>query len=162
MTDSIVTLQEVVHTVMVDGAATVAVVNEEHVTVVTVGTQGPAGPSGVQESYITAETLSGHVAITLDVDGLAIAADCRIAGHASSVLGVTLGASTLGDSVNVRAKGLIESSGWGLTPGLPVYLGESGALAQVVPVSALFIKPIGSALTSSSVLVDLQPAIFIT
>lgn len=125
--------------------------------------RGPKGDAGSSlESYVAAAAMSGHKAVTLDGTGQAIVADCRMAVHAAAVLGVSIGAAAAGSPVTVRGIGLIELSGWGLIPGLPVYLGESGALVQAVPSSALFIKPVGYALTSSAVLVDLQPAIFLT
>lgn len=125
--------------------------------------RGPKGDAGsALSSYPAAVALSGHVAVTLDAAGQAVAADCRTGAHAAAVLGVTTGAAAPGADATVMAEGLLTSPGWGLTPGLPVYLGEAGALVQVVPPSALFIKPIGLALSSTAVLVDLQPAIFLT
>ena len=125
--------------------------------------RGPKGDAGSSlESYIAEIALSGHVALTLNGAGQAIAADCRSAAHAATVLGVSTGAASAGSAITVRAIGKLESPGWGLTPGLPVYLGESGALGQAVPSSALFIKQIGHAISSAAVLIDLQPAIFLT
>lgn len=125
--------------------------------------RGPKGDAGSSlQSYTAAVALSGHVAVTLDATGQAIPADCRTAAHAQAVLGVTTGAASIGADATVMSDGYLTSPGWGLAPGLPVYLGESGALVQAVPVSALFIKPIGRALSSAAVLVELQPAIFVT
>jgi hypothetical protein len=124
--------------------------------------RGEPGPAGSPlESYTAATALSGHLAVTLDALGRATAADCRTAGHAASVLGVTVGAVTAGNAATVRASGLLESPGWGLAPDQPVYLGESGALVQSIPVSALFTKPIGRAVSATAVLIDIQPAIFL-
>lgn len=124
------------------------------------GEPGPAGSA--LESYSAGTALSGHIAVTLNAAGQAVAADCRTAAHAGAVLGVTVGAASLGSPATVRASGLLESPGWGLTPDQPVYLGEAGALVQSVPPSALFTKPIGRAVSASAVLIELQPAIFIT
>lgn len=124
------------------------------------GTKGDAGSA--LSSYPAAVALSGHVAVTLDAAGQAIPADCRTAAHAATVLGATTGAAAAGADSTVVNEGFLTSPGWGLTPGLPVYLGEAGALVQVVPPSALFIKPLGYALSSSAMLIDLQPAIFLT
>lgn len=125
--------------------------------------RGPKGDAGSSlESYVATVSLSGHVALTLDGAGHTIAADCRTSTHAATVLGVSIGAASAGSQITVRCIGLLESPGWGFTPGLPIYLGESGALVQAVPSSALFIKQIGYALSASAVLIDLQPAIFLT
>lgn len=125
--------------------------------------RGPKGDAGsALSSYPAAAALSGHVAVTLDALGQAVAADCRTAAHAATVLGATTGAAAAGADATVMSEGFLTSPGWGLTPGLPVYLGEAGALVQVVPPSALFIKPLGYAVSSTAVLIDLQPAIFLT
>lgn len=132
-----------------------------------VAEQGPSGPPGRDgvnsplQYYTAAVALSGHIAVTLNTSGLATPADCRTESHAAALAGATIGAAEAGASAIVRQTGLLESPGWGLTPDLPVYLGESGALVQTVPSSALFVKQIGRALSSTSVLIDIQPAIFL-
>lgn len=119
-------------------------------------------PGSALETYTAASALSGHVAVTLDASGYATPADCRSAAHAAALCGVTTGAALAGAPATVRRSGLLTSPGWGLTPGLPVVLGEDGALVQAAPPSAAYLKQIGVALSASSVLIDLQPAIFLT
>lgn len=123
---------------------------------------GPQGlPGSSLQAAVAANSISGHVATTLNSEGLAIPADCRIAAHAAGVLGVTTGAVVQGAYAQISNGGFLESSGWGLTPDLPIYLGESGAVVQVLPPSAIFVKVLGRALSPSAVLIEIQPAIFI-
>lgn len=58
MSDTVVTVQKVVHTVQVAGAAAVAVVKQQTVQVVTVGTQGPAGGGGGGGNFTHTQTLA--------------------------------------------------------------------------------------------------------
>lgn len=123
---------------------------------------GPQGlPGSSLQAAIAASAISGHVATTLNAAGLVIPADCRVAAHAASVLGVTSGAAVQGAYAQISNGGFLESAGWGLTPDLPIYLGEAGALVQAIPTSAIFVKVLGRALSSSAVLIEIQPAIFI-
>lgn len=124
--------------------------------------RGPKGDTGSSlAAYPAAVALSGHVAVTLDAAGQAILADCRTPVHAATVLGVTTGAAESGAPATVQRTGTLVSPGWGLTPDAPVYLGEAGALVQTVPPSSAFVKPLGRALSATTVLIELQPAIFL-
>lgn len=142
----------------------IVTVIEDDIELVEVSGQGPQGPTGPPGSagavsYRAATALSGHVAIALDSNGDAIAADPTNALHAN-VVGLTSNAAVLGDNVQVVSRGFVEHLGWTLTPGQPVFLGPSGSIVQTVPGGAAFTKVLGFALAPTRMNIDLQPAIF--
>lgn len=110
--------------------------------------------------YTAAEIISGHQAITLDANGQAIVASADNAAH-QFVEALTSSAANIGDNVQVVTTGLFEHLGWTFTTGMPVYLGLAGALTQVLPGTAVFMKVLGIAVSPTRIKVDFQPAIFL-
>ena len=116
--------------------------------------------SGAAEEYEAAENIGGHQAVALNALGQLIRASADNPLH-RHVEGLTLNAVTSGDNTPLVRNGSLEHLGWTFTPGLPVFLGLSGALTQTVPGTAVFCKVLGLAVTSTRMTVDIQPAIFI-
>lgn len=127
------------------------------------GPPGPAGPPGGSgTSFVTAEAVGGHLVLALNAAGLAFRASADVSSHALRVAGLSLSAAAAGDAVTVQSAGYVEHSGWTFTADAPVYLGLNGALVQAVPAGAAFVQVIGKALSSTRLLVALQPPIVLT
>jgi hypothetical protein len=122
--------------------------------------KGDKGDSGGELSAIAVTTLSGHIAVTLDGAGQAVAADNSIATHGGSVVGITTGAAALGASVSIADKGTLEHLGWAFTPNQAVYLGAAGQITQTPP-TGQFIKVLGMAKTATRITISIQPAIYV-
>lgn len=122
--------------------------------------RGDAGSGGSSLSYLSASSLSGHIAITLDAQGRATPADCTLASHAHALMGITLGASGAGASAPVTLSGQLEHLGWTFTPGAPVFLGLAGAITQSLPPQAVFSKVLGVAVTPTRISISFQPSLF--
>lgn len=118
----------------------------------------PAGTGS--GGYTAAQVISGHQAITLDANGQAIVASADNPTH-QFVEALTSSAANIGDNVQVVKTGLFEHLGWTFTTGLPVYLGLAGAITQTVPITAVFTKVLGIAVSPTRIKVDFQPAIFL-
>jgi hypothetical protein len=126
--------------------------------------QGPAGPPGDGTDiavYTATGAISGHLAVAETVPGFAVVASADNAAHVLRVAGVSIGAAADGTPLEVRKQRTLTHGGWTFTAGQPVYLGLAGALVQTVPVGALFIQVVGVALTSTSLLVAIQPPVLI-
>lgn len=127
--------------------------------------QGPAGapgaPGGAGEEHPAAVAVSGHAVVALDAAGALRYASADVAADALLVAGVSVNAAAPGGTVSVRSAGLVTHAGWAWTPGAPVYLGLNGALTQSIPVTAVFARVIGNAVSSDSLLIDLQPPVFL-
>ena len=123
--------------------------------------RGPQGlPGATVSTYTAAVALSGHIAVVLNELGEAMPADAASATH-YAVAGLTTGAAMQDATVEAITKGMLDHSGWTFTAGLPVFLGLDGAITQALPVSALFSKVLGIALTPTRISDDFQPAIFV-
>lgn len=126
------------------------------------GGPGPAGaPGGALLTATAGAALSGHMAVAYADDGELVYASADNAEHAFTLAGITTGAAALGATATVQRNDVIEHSGWAWTPGAPVFLGLAGALVQTPAVGALFLKPIGLALTAQRLMLSIQPAMFL-
>ena len=135
------------------------------VNVVLGAEQGPAGPPGAAggetSTYVANGAVSGHVVVAETAAGTVVPASADNAAHALRVAGVSTNAAADGGDVTVRRQRALTHGGWAFTPGQPVYLGLAGALVQAVPGTAVFIQVVGVALTSTSLLVAIQPPVLI-
>lgn len=129
-------------------------------TILTAGAQGPAGPAGptgpsggMVASYTAGAILGGHRGVKLDAAGNAQYASNDDAASLAGFVGVTLGAATMGDTVQVALIGLVEEPSWSWTAGLPVFLGVNGLLTQTAPVFPALQVVVGVAPTTTSLFI---------
>lgn len=126
-----------------------------------VGRPGPPGPDGGETLVTVGPTaLSGHSIVAVSAAGLLIPADCTVAGMGGTVLGMLDSAYLPGASARVQTGYVLEHGGWNWAPGFLV-VGVGGQPAQTLPIGALFSQSIGKVLSPTSILVDLQPPIFL-
>lgn len=133
--------------------------------VVTRGIPGPRGlrgvpgpPGGATTVKVGPVPISGHSVVACDSAGELVAADATNPAHRGAVLGVVADAYSPGDDAVVQTGYVLEHAGWAWAPG-PVLVGLSGQLAQAPPAGALFAQVIGQALSSTRVLIDINPPI---
>lgn len=123
------------------------------------GRQGPPGPAGGATTVrVGPLPISGHSVVACDSAGELVAADATDPAHRGAVLGVVADAYSPGDDAVVQTGYVLEHSGWAWAPG-PVLVGLAGQLAQAPPAGALFAQVIGQALSSTRVLIDINPPI---
>jgi hypothetical protein len=123
------------------------------------GRQGPPGPAGGATTVkVGPLPISGHSVVACDSIGELVAADATNPAHRGAVLGVVADAYSPGDDAVVQTGYVLEHAGWTWAPG-PVLVGLSGQLAQAPPAGALFAQVIGQALSSTRVLIDINPPI---
>lgn len=126
------------------------------------GTQGIPGPAGgATVVTVGATPLSGHTAVAMDADGLLIYADCTNPAHIGAVQGVVANAYGAGDPAVVQTDFDLTHAGWAFATG-PVFVGAAGALAQTLPVGAVFAQVVGYALAPTRIRIDVQPPIVLT
>lgn len=123
------------------------------------GKQGPPGPAGGATTVkVGPSPISGHSVVACNAQGELIAADATNPAHRGAVLGVVAGAYSPGDDAVVQTGYVLEHAGWTWAPG-PVLVGLAGQLAQALPPGALFSQVIGEALSTTHVLIDINPPI---
>lgn len=133
---------------------------------VAVPVPGPAGPpgGGSGSSVIVTGTagvdLSGHQAVVRQADGTFVYADNTTPAHLALPVGITSGAATSGDQVQVVMFGELTEPSWTWAPG-PIFLGAGGALTQTVPDSG-FLAQLAAATGATTVFVDRSPSVALT
>ncbi|ABX36071.1 conserved hypothetical protein [Delftia acidovorans SPH-1] len=115
-------------------------------------------PIGVTTVKVGPLPISGHSVVACDSAGELVAADATNPAHRGAVLGLVADAYSPGDDAVVQTGYVLEHAGWTWAPG-PVLVGLSGQLAQAPPAGALFAQVIGRALSSTRVLIDINPPI---
>lgn len=121
-----------------------------------VGIRGPQGESGQEFTVQAGATLSGHRAVKI-LNGLAYYCDATDPLDIGKAIGITTGASVMGDDINVHFHGLLAESSWNWIAG-PVYVGSNGLLTQD-PNGLAFAQQIGVAVSEKSLNVNCQLAI---
>lgn len=87
--------------------------------------------------------------------GYAIIADNSISTLSKSVLGISEENTLEGNKTSVVVAGEITNVGWNLIPDSPVYLSTNGDITETIPTTGFLLK-IGIALTTTSILVDID------
>jgi hypothetical protein len=121
------------------------------------GLPGPQGTAIVVSSYSAGEILSGHRAVRVGADGKAYYASSASPEQAGFVVGVTVGAASMGAPVQVQAFGELTEPSWDWVPG-PVWLGADGQLTQT-PVLSGLLQRMGTAVSATTLFIDVDEAI---
>jgi hypothetical protein len=132
------------------------------------GPMGQVGPTGAAGGTVVtrlaAQNLSGHRVVKTVDGGLADYASNSSVGDADVVLGITGGASAVGEEVDIYVLEEMEEPSWAWSVG-PIFLGQNGGLTQAVPTAlggAAFIRQVATALSPTRILIQLRPPIAIS
>lgn len=110
-------------------------------------------------TILASEDLGGHKAITAS----GYLADVGTIAHAPQIIGISMSAVMNGEPLDVVVYGLVSEPSWSFTPGQPVYVGVSGALTQIAPISpaSKYRSLIGIATASDKLLVNVSESIIL-
>lgn len=126
------------------------------------GPQGPIGPSGGSALVkVAGAAIGGHRIVYSDVNEEMQYADCLIASHALTIMGLTLGSAIAGANLSILRSGEVVEPSWNWDITLPVYLGSNGLLTQVLPNNAEFCMIVGAVLSPTTLFVSLNRPIFL-
>lgn len=120
-------------------------------------TQGGLVPVSDDLSLTAAVNLSALRAVTTDGSGNAVYASNDTASNAV-VVGITFTSALAGQSVQIKTSGIIEDAGWTWTKG-PVFLGTNGTLTQTAPTGGAVVVPIGRAIATTKLQIDIDTTI---
>lgn len=105
------------------------------------------------------EVLLAYRLVTTNQIGELIYADANTLQHQNKTVGVLLQAAAVqGTSVVVQTDGLMNNSGWSFTAQQMLYLGLEGEITPN-PYAGVIMQQIGYALTATSIMLRLQPAV---
>lgn len=126
------------------------------VNIVTAGSQGPPGPSGIEKAIIkvAGEALGGNRIVVLDATEKAFYANKSDLTNAEKILGVTMGAASLGANVTIQTYGEMEDSSFNFTLNQSIYVGLNGQMTQTPPTTG-FLRSIGFPITATKLFIDL-------
>lgn len=125
------------------------------------GDRGDPGPAGGETLVRVGPTpLSGHSIVAVSAAGELIPADSTNPAHPGTVLGLLAGAYSPGEDASVQTGFVLAHSGWNWAPGF-VFVGAAGQPVQTLPGGAVFSQAVGKVLSPTSILVDIQPPIFL-
>ncbi|MGL5061423.1 MAG: hypothetical protein ACRC62_15730 [Microcoleus sp.] len=102
------------------------------------------------ETAILGTALSALTVVTKSSANQLIRCNPSTAGHMVGVAGILLQAGQIGDTVSYQSAGELVDSSWNWTPSNPIFVSQTGALTQVVPVNYPLIA-IGWAITSDRI-----------
>lgn len=124
--------------------------------VIEMGFQGPAGPPGTSTlvTLTAGAALGGGRIVTVDAGGTAIYADSSTVAHSKKVVGLTLGAASIGAPVEVQSSGEVIEPSWAWTTGQALYLGTSGMLVVTPPVTG-FSLIVGFAIAPTKIILNI-------
>jgi hypothetical protein len=123
------------------------------------GSTGGGGASNqLQATYAAGETISAVKAIRVDVATAFLAEPGTFINAA--VTGISLTAGNLGDDIKAVLSGEFYDSSFSFTAGDLLYLGTSGTITNVAPVSG-FRTVIGRSIGGTGIIVDIEEPIAI-
>lgn len=131
----------------------VALDQGQEITIEAGTAQGPQGLDGGVTLVRAAENLGGDRAITIDgryCDGTSL-------NNLAKYVGITLGATTTGNNVQIKRTGAHTIVGATFTVDMPVYIGPDGTLTQTLPANP--IRRIGWASATDTINLDPFPII---
>lgn len=124
-------------------------------TVGPAGEQGEVGPQGlpgtIDQQYTAAQDTSALTCVVLTD-----ASHFRPSLDGEVVYGVAVQSGLVGTVIEIRVIGELEDASWSWTPGRPIVADTLGRLTQVIP-EVGFLRVVGSALTATKMLVQVQP-----
>jgi hypothetical protein len=131
------------------------------VEVITEGPQGPSGGVGPRFITLTAQyAVSGHRVVAASFSGVGIYADASTPSLASSVLGITTGATEIGGAMAVQCDGEMVEPSWTWEQNKPIFCGPNGVLTQTAPTSG-FSLVVGIATSPTSIVVSVKQPILL-
>lgn len=160
MTDVTIHLDQVPPIIAVfegDAGPTIVVEQQDAFVVAVSAEQGPSGPPGPPGATLrgtAAAVLNGHRAVAWSA-GLLVHADPASPALSHSCAGIVEQAAQVGESVPIRADGVVTFSGWTWSPG-PVWFGTDGVLTQTQPAGRSRVIGFG---TGDKLNIGLQPPI---
>lgn len=123
------------------------------------GAQGIPGPAGGSAFVRTAGETISALRVLYEDAGEVFYLDPLNDAHIDQLLGLSLSAALPGEALNVQRSGELTDNGWNWVPGR-IWLGAGGTLTQVPPVAGYDVL-IGTAVSSRSILFNIQDPIFL-
>ncbi len=113
--------------------------------------------SKVVNQYVAGEAINGHRAVVI-VGSKLYHADCTNLNHINKVIGVSLNAGSINDTISVQSAGDVVQNSWGLTQDSYYYFDNVGMITTIKPTSK-FIQILGYAKDSNTLVINKSDSI---
>lgn len=151
MTNTLNVIQNNLVIDVVDATPTLNVINN---TVTLDVASGGIVAANVDLTLEAGENISALRAITTDANGKAVYANNDTAANAL-VIGISRTAALLGNEVNIQTAGTLTDASFNWNKGA-IFLGTNGQLTQTAPTGGAYIVPIAKAITTDTVIIDVD------
>lgn len=148
-----------------DQAPVIAVRDRSQRDVVSAGIRGPQGAQGIPgpaggSAFVrtAGETISA-LRVVYEADGEVFYLDPHDELHIDQLLGLSMSAAQVGETLNVQRSGELFDAGWNWALGR-IWLGANGTLTQTPPETGYDVL-IGTAVSNRSILFHIQDPIFL-
>ena len=101
---------------------------------------------------VAGEFINGHRIVTRMI-GSIYHADRETPSHQSQVLGMSLNAGNISDSINIITMGYVNEPSWSWTPDKPLFLNNDGQMTEIPPTSGFLIQ-VAQSISSTEVWID--------
>lgn len=152
-------------TIEVEGADSTVTIERSinEINIESVGIQGPVGPSGtsLDVTKIAGTAIGGQRAVYVAGDGTIMPFNSSTIPSQGPILGVTVTSVSGGGSVSVRTSGELQEGSFSFTPGQKIFADSSGSgvLTQTPPTAPCSFQPIGHAIASNKIIIQIEPQI---
>lgn len=114
-------------------------------------------PALIDTTLVASESISALRCITTNASGLAKYANNDTIANAM-VIGISITAGNIGENITIKTSGLMTDQSWNWSKGL-VFLGTNGTLTQTAPTNGLIMCPVARAITSTTIIIDIETTI---
>src|SRR5688572_17701912 len=110
--------------------------------------------SVVKKTFTAGAVINGGKAVMIDTDGKIYPFDITNNYHFDKFIGIAETAALIGNPCVVVTQGEIQSVGAGWTPGVAYYIGASGILTNIPPVSPAWVKQVGIGIDTDKIILN--------
>lgn len=120
----------------------------------------PMEVNTVGSGIVGATAVNAGYAVTTDGSGLLRQADAENVADLNTVIGIAIQTGSPGSSVDYVSNGYVTNNSWTFTARKPLFVGSNGELIHApLPGTLTFIQQIGVAVSPTTVMLTLGPAI---
>lgn len=112
----------------------------------------------LNETWIAGENLSGERIVYASSSTEVKYADKNSIYDCNSIIGITLHAASINDSIKCQTSGILINDAWNWTPSFPIFLGNNGLITQSPPTTGIMVE-LGVAISSTAIYINIKETI---
>ena len=114
----------------------------------------------MEQGIVGATAVNTGYAVTTDGSGLLRQADAENVADLNTIIGIAIQTGSSGNPVDYVSNGYITNTSWAFTARKPLFVGVNGELIHApLPGTLTFIQQIGVAVSATTAMITISPAI---